>query len=51
MTKTTEYLLLLSKFGTNALTPPVVIPYSFEILKQQFDNIFRLILNFSGPNG
>ena len=48
MTNTTEdfcseqqtYLLLLPKFGTNLLIQPIFIPYSFALLKQNFDNIF-----------
>ena len=55
MTNTTEHFcneqLLLPKFGTNLLTPPIFISYSFAISKQYFANIFREISRFSGTNG
>ena len=28
------------RFGTNLLTPPILIPYSSAILQQYFNNMF-----------
>ena len=45
------YLTLSLKFITNLLTPPTFIPYLLAISLQYCDNIFELILFFSGANG
>ena len=45
------YLLSLPKLGTNLLTPPFLMSYSFAILLQKFDYALSPILSFSGANG